>query len=326
MKSRLALLLTLFLFAPTAYGANFFGDFFDYDGGAKNFFDYGDGQNFWNDGEVAIQVADMADITTRQVYTTLVSVAGITENPLDEAALEAYIESLAINPEVAAYDWSGLSVATYDVSAANLTQSIPATLISATHALASNHNGPGLGDTCYWRTPAGQMVSATVAAGEVIAGSGGELRLIRFATNPGATLKRYPICTDASLASYVDAGGYLWLLYQDQRIRLRVATSASSTAVFHADSVWHNDVTTGSGRPAMVALTNNALIVTGTLWGRSYNNRTSSVLSTLQSKLADHSETLATYALPLPSETEEPGDVEFVGYSLFKGHVFGKGK
>lgn len=253
-------------------------------------------------------LANMEDLTLRRVYTTLTTPAGITEDPLDTAAIETYIEGLVVNPEVSQYDWSGTSVFTYKLSEKNLSESIPATLISDTHALASDHNGPQVNGTCYWRTPAGGMASAVVAERQEIAGTGGELRLVRFSTNPGATLKRYSICTNASLAAFTS--GPLWLLDQDQEIRLRYLSSVDSTRAYHSVSSWSNSqsILTGSGRPAFVATSDNDLIFTGTLATSSSNTRISAVISTLQGILDGYSETLTTAALPGPGEFAVVGE------------------
>lgn len=280
----------------------------------------------------AAAVADMVNVTTRQVYTTLITNAGITDSPLDTTALQAYIESLTVNPEVDDYDWSGTSIFSYRSGAASdkLSNSRPATLISDTHAIASDHNGPNVGDVCYFRTPAGGMASGTVAAFTEIAGSAGECRLVRFTANPDATLKRYPICTDASLIDYAAGGGALWCIQQEQKIRLRVVHHLSSVGVYHQDSVWVNAIENGSGRPGFVPITNGELVITGTIWWNSppyiVNNRTSAVLSAIQTQMDSYSETLTTYSLPDPNYSDGTGDGEYTGYSIFHGHIFGRGR
>lgn len=279
----------------------------------------------------SVAVADMVNVTSRQVYTVLTSTLGpFTANPVDTVAITAAIEGLTPNPELSAYDFSGMSVFTRALRSGTwqVTNSIPATLISETHALASGHNGPQPGDTCYWRTPAGGMASADVAAVTYVSGSANECKLIRFSGDPDPTLKRYAICTDASLVDYV--GGAIWCIQQEQKIRLRVIHSLTTIDVLHeAESNWNAAIENGSGRPGFVALTNGELIITGTIW-RQYspyisNNRVSAVSAAIQTAMDPYSETLTTYTLPAPNFNDGSGDGQFTGYSIFKGHIFGKG-
>lgn len=243
---------------------------------------------------------DMENLTLKQVYTTLVTDAGITEDPLDTGALETYIEGLTVNPEVSDYDWSGVSVLCYRSSLASplkLSIGRPCSLIGDTFAVGVWHSGPAVNEVVYFRTPAGGMASGTVA--EIWQINSTDLRLIRFTADPGATLKRYPICTDASLAGY--SNGPLWLLDQDQEIRLRYMSGLTSTAVVHSASAWENSllITTGSGRPAFVATADNELILTGTLSTTTTNMRVSAAaaVAAIQTELDAYSETLATESL-----------------------------
>lgn len=275
----------------------------------------------------AVAVADMVALASdkRQVFTALTSTVGsINANPVDTAALTAYVGNLAVTSQVSQYDWSGLSICTRHNNGSGwmLWYSFPVTLISDTHAIASAHISPIVGDTCYWRTPAGGLASANVAAVSTVSGSGGELNLIRFSSNPSALLKRYKIATDASVIDYT--GGGIWCLYFDFRIRLRVMTTLESSRVLHVDSVWNNDLTQGSGRPGLVALTNNDLIIVGTNWYANALQRSSAVTSAISTALSSYSETLTTYELPEPNYSAGEGGSEFVGKSPFYSHVFGR--
>ena len=243
---------------------------------------------------------DMENLTLRQVYTTLVSATGITVDPLDTEAIEGYIEALVVNSEVSDYNWSGCSIFTYRPSVPQLTQSIPAVLISDTFALGSHHNGPSANTVCYFRTPAGGVTSGTVAEIWQIAGT--DLRLIRFESDPGATLKRYSICTDASLIDYNE--GPLWLLNQNHEIRLRYRGTLSTYYTTHTASSWGNSliISSGSGRPAFVATDENDLILTGTLTYATGNTRVSALLSAIQAELDEYTETLSTESITAPTD------------------------
>ena len=226
--------------------------------------------NTFGDGVApALAIGDMVNITTRQVYTDLLDASAVTSDP--EAV--TFAEGLTVNSEVDDYDWSPLSVVTYHSS--DWTQSIPVTLISDTFGISANHNFPNVaGDKCWFRSQAGDAYVATVADTTTLTNSGATL--VRFSSDPSTALARTPIVNDGSLQRYVAATGKFWQFYQTLSIRLRQcsgfqygvlsAVNGGYCDIFtHDDGGWsQGDITTGSGRPAVVPLNDGRLILLGT--------------------------------------------------------------
>lgn len=255
------------------------------------------------------EVADMVTMTDRRVYDEVLN-AGVVNN---DGEMEAYLELRSINPEVAQYPgWNALSVGTYHATlgGTGYVHSVPCTLISDTHALAGDHNNPPVGAKVWWLTPAGDAVSTTVASVTELTNS--KAKLLRLTGNPSAELARLPICTDTTLVDY--DGGAIWCFFQNLSIKLRVVDGfvndvtlnlgQIADVVEHVDGTWGTTITQGSGRPAVVALTNGRLIITGTMATGptpAYNTRVSLDVAEIQTALDSYSETLLTSDLPDPN-------------------------
>lgn len=246
------------------------------------------------------EVTDMTAVTTRRVYDENLAGVGIAT----DGDMTAYIEARTVNAELANYDWSGLSVGTYHASygGSGYNHSVPTTMISARHGISAKHNMPAVGAKVWFREPDGDAVIATCEARTQLTNSGAYL--IRFTGNPSAELARYPICTDASLQLY--DGGALWLFYQTLKLKLRVmdgfSTFETYDTVAHVDGSWNvGTITEGSSRPALVALTNNRLIITGTMETGAMNCRISEDIAEIESAISGYSETLLTSDLPAPN-------------------------
>lgn len=265
----------------------------------------------------AVAVADMVNITNRRVYD--VPLAGTSID--SDAAMTAYLEARTLNPELDQYPWSALSVGTYGATYGGngYNHSVPCTLISATHAIAGDHNVPAVGAKLWFLEPDGDAVIQTVAARTLLTNS--NCYLVRLTANPSTDLARLPIATNESLPQYDT--GCLWMPYQTLELRLRVVTDVGTTYITHADSIWNNDITQGSGRPALVALTNDTLVITGTLWTVIQNKRVSADIAQIETILSGYGETLTTVELPEPNYDDGTGGSEFVGKSLFRSHIFG---
>jgi len=200
----------------------------------------------------------MEGICPRRVFTVATSFLGAS----DPEDLETDIEGLTLSSEVSSFDWSGMSLAVEQESAFPenpTTNSEPVTLISEKHGLASNHNKPPVGGVVYFRKTDGTVVTGTVAARTNISG---DLSLIRFTDNPSADLARYPIGINE--ADY--RGGNAWLPDQDFTLRLCYLSWVFDTVLSFGSTWWSDYLTTGSGRPALVATDDDELILLGTIY------------------------------------------------------------
>lgn len=286
-------------------------------------------------------VADMETQTQRAIYDG--STRTMCPDPDDSPELSMtipnaiiYMEGLSVQSDYTTWadKWSAMSLLTDRTTATPpgvaTTYGATCTLISATHAVAATHSHMQLGATVYFLTPAGDAVSSTVAEIIVLSDTDGtpatygDLTLIRFTANPSAALARLPICTDASLIDYAAYLGPLWLIDNDMDNRLRKAFTLTSSSVWHANSSWNNTIGSGSGRPAVVALDDGELIITGTLWSSLVNHRTSSQLAAIQTQLDLYTETFTTMAIPdYSGEVSTPAypDAGIVGPVVsFPGH------
>ena len=289
-----------------------FDDLFDL-GGGVDLFDLGGGANLFGDAPAIpiVYSANLRGLITRQVYNEPLAGSGITSDGL----LEAYLDTLTINPEVARYDWSAMSVGTYatnvgtGVHTDDWTHSVPVTLISDTFALAGDHNLPDAAHDgkCWWITPDGTVVSAVVESETTLTNS--NCKLIKFTTDPSPALARFPICTHASAVAYTDHD--VWCFFQDLTIKLRkiynfvedqVSLGGTFDGINIIESVWlGDDIDQGSGRPTIVPTRDGSLVIVGTL---------ATKISTTQNQANDISLDLDQITTVLAAEGETFEQVE----------------
>jgi hypothetical protein len=229
-----------------------------------------------------VTLYDMAGLPSneREIYDVLIDLSNVDGSLWGDStqlqnARDA-VEDLTPNSALSQFDFSGISVATWkhnrrdndgNLVPDEITPSLPVTMVSATHGIASGHNGPKAGELVYFRAPDGTGAVGTVSA---IFDYYGDARLIRFTANPGAELKRYPI-----LDNVADCiGRNTWWPDQDLTLRLRTISSSFGIdsgpyaygVIDYGTGSWGNVITSGSGRPAMIALTNGDLVVAGTIY------------------------------------------------------------
>jgi hypothetical protein len=277
----------------------------------------------------------------REIYDTPIDLSGVDGTLWNDAtqqsnALDA-VEDLSPNSALDQFDFSGISVATWKHGRNQngspvpdqITRSLPVTMVSATHGIASGHNGPNVGERVYFRAPDGTAVMGVVSHRFDWYG---DTRLIRFTANPSSDLKRYPILDNANDC----IGRNTWWPDQDLTLRLRRVFFARAANQEYAEElrwsdiqysnsfpVWTNNVvSTGSGRPALIALTDGELVVAGTLWSSYSTTWTYHDRTRLEPSM--NGETLTFMSVPTTATTVTGGARSLVKPQQFNPFQFGR--
>ncbi|MBA3481686.1 MAG: LamG domain-containing protein [Pirellulales bacterium] len=181
-------------------------------------------------------------------------------------------------------------------------QNLPTcTLISDTFAVCANHAGHNAtpiaaGDVYRFRTPAGAVVTGTVAAKTQILAT--DVALIQFTANPSAALARYPIVANQGAM----LNRRFWAPEHNTTVNLRLASTVNATEIVHslADAGWPGDVAS-SGRPCVVPLTDGRLALLGTHFGSTSFPRLDAYLAEIEAEmLAGSIETPTTVTISSP--------------------------
>lgn len=251
------------------------------------------------DDGTSVDIADMETLTLRRVFEE----ETWSLNDLSPAGIEAAIEALTPNAELLAYDFSGCSLCTdrSNTNADEVTIAIPTTMITARHGLASDHSGPAVGNVVWFREPDGDAVSGTVQAVTEVPNVGGEIRLVRFAANPSASLQRYSVATNVDFYG----GGQMWGLRPELNLLLKEVTGYYANAIGFGASTWGiQSVASASGRPCLVPLTNGEMLLIGNFWSADsiysggYLSNPDSATTEINTLLSSYSETVPTMDLP----------------------------
>jgi hypothetical protein len=277
----------------------------------------------------------------REIYDTPIDFSGVdgtlwNDSSQQTAARDA-VEDLVPNSSLSQFDFSGTSVGTWKHNRNKngndlpdeITRSLPVTLISATYGLASDHNGPIAGERVYFRNPAGDAVVGVVESSSDL-DRYGDMRLVKFTTSLDNTLKRYPVLENVEDCHGRDA----WWPDQDLTLRLRpiigelVVNEAFPTYLYgvinYGASPWGDNITSGSGRPAWIALSDGTLVIAGTLWSSYSTTWPFYYIEDLEDEMGG--ETVTTYGVPTSSTTVPSSpNKSLMSPVQFNSFQFGKG-
>lgn len=212
------------------------------------------------------------------------------------------IGALTLSATAADYDWSGMSLKAVRSGSPNIGAMAGCNLITDRHGLSAWHAGPNVNDVLHFRSPDGTERTATVEAITRMGTS--DVRLVRFASAPHASLARYPVLTTA--ADIIGDG--CWIAKQDASVCYRIVSYVTSTTLGHSDGGWLRSPN-GSGRAAAIPLTDGSFTIAGLAWTASTCSLIEPQISNINSAISAYSETVTELDAPdlvPPPEPEDP--------------------